>query len=83
MQQEPVLETGICDQGRVVRLCELEPVALNTAAVKTRRPVFRLECVGQSGHGLAIRVLEEPSLPSLDLDDAAQVARVDQELLVL
>jgi hypothetical protein len=45
--------------------------------------VFRLECVGQSGHGLAVGVLEETSLPALDLDDAAQVACVDQQLLVL
>ena len=49
--------------------------------VATRMRVFGLQGFGERHHCLSVRVLQETPLSPLHFDDAAKVARVDEQLL--
>jgi hypothetical protein len=51
--------------------------------VRARDHVLRLERIRERDDGVAIRILEQPALAALDLEQVAQVARVEDELLVI
>src|SRR5919204_5250587 len=44
--------------------------------------VLRLQRGRERGHGLVVRALQEMPLPALDLEQVAQVARVEEQLLL-
>ncbi len=51
--------------------------------METRSRVLCLERVGEGGHRLAVRLLKETPLRALDLDDAAEIAGIDEQLLCI
>ena len=54
---------------------------MDAHGVVTRGSVSRLERVGEGGHRLAVRVLHQPPLRPLFLDDKAQVSRIREQLV--
>ncbi len=82
VKQEAILEARVVEKPTVDGLRQLERVALDTERVKARQRVFRLKRVGKSGHRLSIGMLEEPSLPPLDVDQAREVARIEEDLFI-
>src|SRR5207244_6693076 len=61
---------------------ELGGVAVNTLRMLGRTGVLRLERGRQGRHRLVIRVLEEPSVLPLELEQMPQVPRIEEQLLV-
>ena len=81
MEEKPVLEARIVEQARLDHLGQGDRIVLDALRVQARARILRLERVCERGHGLAVGVLQQPPLGTLELDDAAQVACVDQKLL--
>ncbi len=83
MQQEAVPDRGIAlELLHVDRGEQLDGVALDAMGVRARMRVLRLERGRKRGDRLEIRVLKELALAALDLEQMAQVARVQEHLLV-
>ena len=61
---------------------ELDRVALHALGVRARARVLRLERARERDDGVVVRGVEKRALLTLDLDQVAQVARVEQELLL-
>ena len=82
VEQEPVLEAGVVEQLRAVDLRELEGVADDPLGVLAGADVLGLERACESGHGLLVGGLDQRPLDALDLEQPAQVLRVEEQLLV-
>src|SRR5207248_3986557 len=61
---------------------ELDRVLLHPLRVGAGPDVLRLERARQGGDGLAVCVLEQHALAALELEEVAEVARVEEELLL-
>ena len=81
VEQEAVLEAGVVEQRGVDSLGERQRVVLDALGVLSGLRILRLERVRERGDGLAVGVLQRAALRPLDLDDPAEVARVDEQLL--
>ena len=81
VQQEPVLGRRIVRELGVHRARELERVALHALRVRAGARVLRLQGAGERGDGLPVGLLNERALRALDLQQVAQVARVQEQLL--
>src|SRR5204862_4894006 len=57
--------------------------AVDALRVLAGAGVLRLERARERSHGFAVRALQQPPLPSLELEQVAEIARVEEELLVL
>ena len=82
VEQEAVLDARIVEERRLDRLRQLDRVALDALRVRGGAEVLRLERAGERGHRLAVGPLQELPAAALDLEQAAQVVRVQQQLLV-
>ena len=81
MEEEPELEARVVEQARVDELRERQRVMLDALRVAARARILRLECVGKRRDRLPVGMLQQATLPAFDLDDPAQVARIDEQLL--
>ena len=82
VQQEPVLGGRIVCELGVHRARELERVALHALRVRAGARVLRLQGAGERGDGLAVGLLQAATRwRALDLEQVAQVARVQEQLL--
>ena len=83
MEQEAVLHGRVAGDERIERPRELEGVALHPLRVLARAGVLGLERTCERRDGLAVGTLDQCALTALQLDQVAQVARVEQELLLV
>jgi hypothetical protein len=81
VEEEPVLDARVLHENGVDRARELHRVELDALRVRARVRVLRLERLRERGDGLAVGLLDELPLAALDLEQVAQVAGVEQELL--
>ena len=82
VEQEAVLDARIVEQRRLDRLRQLDRVALDPLRVRRGAEILRLERARERSHRLAVRPLQELPAAALDLEQATQVVRVQQQLLV-
>jgi hypothetical protein len=82
VEQEAVLDALILEQRRLQSPRELDCVLLNALRVQAGAHVLRLEGARQRAHRLAIGPLDERPLPALDLEQAPQILRVQDQLLL-
>ena len=82
VEQEAVLHARIVEQRRLDRLRQLDRVALDPLRVRRGAEILRLERAGERSHRLAVRPLQELPATALDLEQTAQIVRVQQQLLV-
>ena len=82
VEQEPVLDARVHQELWLDRLRELDRVALYSLRVEAGAEVLGLERARERGDGLPVRPLQELLPAALDLEQAAQVVRVQQQLLV-
>ena len=83
VEEEAVLGARVVDQVRADLAGQLERVALDALGVGPRARVLRLERARQRGDGLLVGVLQQRPLTPLDLKQVAEVARVEEELLLV
>ena len=63
-------------------LRELDRVAAHALRVLAGPVILRLERAGERGHRLVVGVLEQPPVAALELEQVAEIAGVEQQLLV-
>jgi hypothetical protein len=81
VQEEAVLDARVAEQRGLDRLRQLDRVPLHPLRVGRGSRVLRLEHPGERGHGLLVRAPEQRLAAALDLQQAAQVVRVAEQLL--
>jgi hypothetical protein len=81
VEQEAVLEAGVGEQLRRGRAGEFGRVARDAQGVGGGAGVFGLEGAGERAECLPGGLLERASLAALGLEQGAQVARVEQQLV--
>ena len=82
VQKEAVLQRGIGGELRVEHGRKLDGVALNPLRVLARARVLRAERRRERRDGFTVRALQQSALGSLELDEVAEVACVEDELLL-
>ena len=82
VKEEAVLDARLLDEPGLDRPGQLHRIALHTVGVSIRAEVLRLECRRQGTDGLAIGGLDQGALSLLELEQAPEVLRVADELLL-
>ena len=81
VEQEAELEARVVEQARVDELRERQRVMLDALRMAARARILRLECICKRRDRLAVRMLQQATLPAFHLDDPAQVTGIDEQLL--
>ena len=82
VEQEAVLDALVLEQRGIEPRGELHRVALHSLGVRARVDVLRLERAGERRHCLAVGALDDRALAAFDLQQAAEVLRVQDQLLL-
>ena len=83
VEKEAVLERGVGRELGIDCARQLERVALHALRMLPRPRVLRPERARERRHRLLVRALEQPALRPLDLDEMAEIAGVEDELLLV
>ena len=82
VQQEAVLDALVVEQGGIDDLRELRRVLRHAVGVRAGAEVLGLERAGEGRDRLLVGRLDEEPLASLELEEAAQILGVEEELLL-
>ena len=82
VEEEAVLHARVVEQRRLDRFRQHDRVALHPLRMGRGAEVLRLERARECSHRLPVRPLQELLPAALDLEQPAQVVRIQQQLLV-
>src|SRR5206468_10035708 len=83
VEYETVLDADVVRERGLDSAREIERIALHTVRVGARSDVLGLECLRERADRGTVGLLHELPLRPFELDDAAQVARVEEQLRVV
>src|SRR5438128_12211752 len=81
VEEEAVFKARVVEQARLDGLGQLERVSMDAERMAAGRLVSCLERVCEGGDCLAVGVLEQPALRTLDLDDTTEIAGIGEQLV--